>query len=54
MTGQTLEQIGEQLPDYETLLAQRDAALRENEKLLKINQVLMRRVELGWRCLPII
>ncbi len=34
--------------DIVALIAERDALAKENEKLEKINQVLMRRVELGW------
>ncbi len=46
--GQMVSVSNEEPSSIEDLIAQRDAALKENEKLVKINQVLMRRVELGW------
>jgi len=46
--GQTAKIAEEAFSSNEDLIAQRDSLLKENEKLTKINQVLMRRVELGW------
>ncbi|MCP4430507.1 MAG: PAS domain-containing protein [Gammaproteobacteria bacterium] len=45
---QSINVAKEEFSSKEDLMTQRDTAIRENEKLIKINQVLMRRVELGW------